>query len=50
MITDETLSKMPFLKATLKESLRLHTSGSINSRKIPQDIVLDDYLIPKDVI
>ena len=48
-ITDDQLSKMSFLKATLKESLRLHSIGTLNSRKLKEDIVLDDYLIPKDV-
>ena len=48
-ITDDHLSKMPYLKATVKESLRLHSLGTLNSRQLKEDIVLDDYLIPKDV-
>jgi cytochrome P450 len=40
---------MPYLKATLKETLRLHPIGIVNSRQLKEDIVLDDYLIPKDV-
>ncbi len=49
-ITDDNLSKMPYLKATLKESLRLHALGTLNGRKLKEDIILDDYLIPKNVI
>lgn len=47
-MTDDNLSKMPYLKATLKESLRLHALGTLNGRKLKEDIILDDYLIPKD--
>ena len=49
-ITNDILSKMQYLKATVKESLRLHSIGSMNARQIKQDLLLDDYLVPKDVI
>jgi cytochrome P450 len=41
---------MQLLKATVKESFRLNNIGSMNARQLKQDLVLDDYLIPKDVI
>lgn len=47
-LTEEILSKIPLLKASVKENLRLHGIVPGAGRKLKQDIVLNDYLIPKD--
>ena len=48
-ITESMLNKMRLLKATLKESLRLHNVGIVNSRKPKVDLTFDNYVIPKYV-
>ena len=49
-IDQDDLSKIPLLKASLKESQRLHSIAPTNGRILPNDIILDGYLIPKNVI
>lgn len=47
-VIDETaLSKLPLLKATVKEVHRFHPLISNHTRLLHQDLVLDEYLIPK---
>nr|AHL88999.1 cytochrome p450 3047A1 [Brachionus koreanus] len=47
-IDQDYLSKIPLLKASLKESQRLHSIAPTNGRVLPNDIILDNYLIPKN--
>nr|QEV83791.1 cytochrome P450 [Brachionus rotundiformis] len=47
-IDQEDLGKIPLLKASLKESQRLHSIAPTNGRVLPNDIILDNYLIPKN--
>nr|QVK45590.1 cytochrome P450 [Brachionus paranguensis] len=47
-IDQDDLSQIPLLKASLKESQRLHSIAPTNGRVLPNDIILDDYLIPKN--
>ncbi|XP_069744142.1 1,25-dihydroxyvitamin D(3) 24-hydroxylase, mitochondrial [Narcine bancroftii] len=45
--TAEDITKMPYLKACLKESMRITPSVPFTSRTLDKDIVLGDYLLPK---
>lgn len=45
--TSSHLSNMPYLKAVIKESMRLYPVIPIGARITTDDIVLDGYLIPK---
>nr|ATW72314.1 cytochrome p450 CYP3047A3 [Brachionus calyciflorus] len=47
-IDQDDLSKIPLLKASLKESMRLHSIAPTIARSLSNDIVLDDYIIPKN--
>lgn len=46
----EHLKSMPYLKACLKESMRLSPSVPFTSRTLDKDIVLGDYAIPKGTV
>lgn len=48
-IDQDDLSKIPLLKASLKESQRLHSIAPTVGRTLSNDVVLDDYFIPKNV-
>ncbi|XP_007910179.1 1,25-dihydroxyvitamin D(3) 24-hydroxylase, mitochondrial [Callorhinchus milii] len=48
--TAEDIKKMPFLKACLKESMRITPSVPFTSRTLDEEIVLGDYLLPKGTI
>ena len=47
VITEQSLNKMKYLKACLKESQRMFPLFIGNSRIIKEDIVLKGYHIPK---
>ena len=44
--TPETLARMPYLKAWLRETLRLYPVLSVIPRR-PEDIILEGYHIPR---
>ncbi|XP_075997144.1 1,25-dihydroxyvitamin D(3) 24-hydroxylase, mitochondrial [Genypterus blacodes] len=48
--TGEHLKSMPYLKACLKESMRLSPSVPFTSRTLDKDTVLGDYAIPKGTV
>ena len=47
LIDEKTFTRIPILKATLKETLRLYPLAPTVTRILNQDIVLDGYLVPK---
>lgn len=48
-LTLESLEKMPYLKACIKESIRLYPATTGTARRTNQDIEIDGYKIPKGV-
>ncbi|XP_048734358.2 1,25-dihydroxyvitamin D(3) 24-hydroxylase, mitochondrial-like [Ostrea edulis] len=46
--TSENLQNMPYLKAVLKESLRMYPIIPINARVMQEDTVLNGHVIPKN--
>lgn len=46
--TANTLSRIPYLRACLKEALRIYPLGNGNVRVIPKDLVLSGYQVPKN--
>ncbi|XP_072308187.1 1,25-dihydroxyvitamin D(3) 24-hydroxylase, mitochondrial [Eucyclogobius newberryi] len=46
----EHIKRMPYLKACLKESMRLSPSVPFTSRTLDKDTVLGDYAIPKGTV
>ena len=46
-LTADAMKNMPYLRACIKESQRLQPVVLGNMRKLPKDIVLSGYLIPK---
>ncbi|KAG7226709.1 hypothetical protein INR49_014057 [Caranx melampygus] len=46
----EHIKSMPYLKACLKESMRLSPSVPFTSRTLDKDTVLGDYAIPKGTV
>jgi cytochrome P450 len=49
-ITEESLNKLNYLEAAINESLRIYSPvGSPTARKTTEDVVIDDYFIPKGV-
>lgn len=48
-ITKEVLTSSSYLKATIKESLRLAPAGAGNLRRTQKDMVIRGYRIPKGV-
>ena len=48
-LTSQAMKNMPYLRAVIKEAMRLHPITSGNFRATGRDIVLQGYRIPKDV-
>jgi cytochrome P450 family 12 len=46
-LTEENMKNLPFLRAVLKESLRLYPPAPSNIRQIANDLVLGGYQVPK---
>lgn len=46
-LTPDKLRNMPYLRAVIKEGIRLFPPTSVNIRKADQDLVLSGYRIPK---
>lgn len=47
--TAEHFEQMPYLKAVLRESLRLYPVITMNVRQLGEDTVVNGYTIPKNV-
>lgn len=48
-LTTESLNNMPYMRAVLKEALRISPVLAGNARQAGRDIVLDGYQVPKGV-
>lgn len=48
-LTTQSLSSMPYLRAVIKEALRMHPPINGNARDAGQDLVIQGYQIPKHV-
>ncbi|KAG5667202.1 hypothetical protein PVAND_015193 [Polypedilum vanderplanki] len=49
-IESQSMKNLPYLRAVIKESLRMQPIVSGNSRKIAKDVVLAGYHVPKDTM
>lgn len=49
-VTAQHIEKMKYLKCVFKESMRLHSTVPANARILSQDLILDQYKIPKGTI
>lgn len=47
-LSSDNMRNLPYLRACIKESLRLYPVAPVNSRTTKQDLVLDDIVIPKN--
>ena len=50
VLDPEKLKRMPYLRAVMKEGLRFYSPAPANIRRTGQNIVLQGYQVPKDVI
>jgi cytochrome P450 family 12 len=48
-MTTQSLNSIPYLRAVIKEAMRLHPTVNGNARAAGQDLVIQGYKIPKDV-
>lgn len=48
-LNTESLNNLPYMRACIKESMRIQPVVHGNLRATGQDIVLDGYQVPKDV-
>jgi len=48
-LTTQSLNSIPYLRAVIKEAMRLHPTINGNGRAAGQDLVIQGYQIPKDV-
>lgn len=48
-LTNQSLNHIPYLRAVVKESLRLYSPTNGNLRATGQDMVINGYQIPKNV-
>lgn len=48
-ITEETLEKIPYLRACIKETLRMYPVVLGNGRSLQSDTVINGYNVPKGV-
>lgn len=48
-LTSDSLTNIPYLRAVMKEGMRLYPPTAGNVRKIGQDLVVAGYQIPKGV-
>lgn len=49
-LTSDSLTNIPYLRAVMKEGMRLYPPTAGNVRKTGQDLVVAGYQIPKGVI
>ncbi|GLH07258.1 Putative cytochrome P450 301a1, mitochondrial [Gryllus bimaculatus] len=49
-VTSETIARLPYLRACFKESLRIFPITIGNIRETPEDMVLNDYQVPKGIL
>lgn len=48
-LTEESMKNLPYLRACIKESLRLFPPATMNMRRTNEDLVLKGYHVPKGV-
>lgn len=48
-LTGDNMKQMPYLRAVIKESLRLYPPAMVNSRRTTENLVIRGYQVPKDV-
>lgn len=47
-LSTDNMKNLPYLRACIKESLRLYPVAPVNSRTTTQEIVIQDFTIPKN--
>ncbi len=48
-VTDDMLERMSYVKAVVKEAMRIHSPTPGNGRINREDVVINNYAIPKGV-
>lgn len=48
-LNDDNFKNIPYLRAVIKESIRLHPPAIANGRTLTKDLVIQGYQVPKGV-
>lgn len=50
LLTETNTKHLPYLRAVIKEALRLYPPAIANGRRVTQDFVMQGYQVPNGVI